>query len=733
MVRKKQADKTELITDILVKMEAALAEVFGYYKLGRHQGAFWGQPYFLLSYCTRLMHSLWLINEDSGRTIFREGACPAGLLTSLDFESLHHMDDASCLLPPDSSQDPLKNEPQWFSSWMQILDGLRYPGSPDSQEFCHQVLISAGCRAFLDGEMQRRNRRTIQRVVKTDLVGRVLLRSMSVLRDAIWAMTHYLATLDSRTYFPEQVRALTCLLSQIRRTIVYETPATGPYVPSNAKGWGLPSLLGRLYFGKTRGVLRVVLRREGGGVICTYSWISGAGPNSRSWTCSLSALKGTYEESLFGTWAYETGECRHDGAGPSGEPASWIIQSAEAGLLGSISRYVEALLRALSANPICSSMVEAVAGIVRNSGTRGKRSALPWTYVKQLDQVLEQLKSVYRAAAVPGEHNSAEQLVKETWPVRHIQARWTYRQRSENLSDEVANRADTHPDDNVSATVGESAVRSPAGAEPADRSQSPLPDEAVASSSPAMQKPAGERVPDDPVSQDGDNRTAECLAEKAQEPSDASQSNVAGEVRPTADGLTAARDAAGCPAASRGPEDLDAKKGSGTADLIADASRPRTLQETTARADAAPEQEPSEMYTPLEASRDVVPIEQPADSAGGAGGHKGRATTVVSEEDDEGQPIDTTDMPDGISRTPVDSPLLRKLLKHHRCRSARIKYTPVSLTKLQRDLAWSRSKVQRAMAELFGCQPFNVYKKKCEDHTILAFLEARRFILPGCR
>lgn len=762
MVRKKQADKTELITDILVKMEAALAEVFAYYKFGRYEGTFWGKPYFLLSHCARLVFSLWLIDEDSGWTIFRGAPCPAALVTRLDFGSLRHVDDARRILQAESSQDPLKNEPRWFNSWMQILDGLTYPGSPDSQESAHQVLIPAGHRAFLDGEMPRRDRRTIKLAVKTEQVGRLLLRSMSVLKDAIWAMTYYLAALDSRTCFPEQVRALTCLLSQIRRTIVCETPATGPYVPSNAKGWAMPPLLSRLYFGKTRGVLKVVLRREGGGVICTYDWTSDSGPNRRSWTCSLSALKGTYEESLFRTWAYETGECRHDGAGPSGERACWMVQSTEAGLLRSISRHAEALFRALGANPICSGMVEAVAGIVGNNDMKGRRSVLPWTCVRQLDQVLEQLKSVYRAAAVADEDNPVEQLIAEMWPVQHMKVRWTHRQLSENPPGEVTSQPGARPDDGVSTTVGESAVPSSADAEPAGGSQSPLPDQAVASSSLLTGEPPGERVSGDPVIQASDNRMAECPAEKAQEQSDSSESNVRGEIQATADCPTAAADAASCDAmptglevqstvlksedepelhsgtaqasappqacgsqpacSARSLEDRDAKTDSGAAELIANGSCQRMVQETPLRADAAAEREAPEAHTQPKAPEEAVPREQPVDAARGDGGHKSRATIVVSKEDDEGQPVCTTDTPSGGFRTTADNPLLRRLLEHHRCRPGKTEQAPVSLIQLQRDLAWSRSKVQCAMADMFGCQPFSVYKKKCTDHTILAFL-----------
>jgi len=70
------------------------------------------------------------------------------------------------------------------------------------------------------------------------------------------------------------------------------------------------------------------------------------------------------------------------------------------------------------------------------------------------------------------------------------------------------------------------------------------------------------------------------------------------------------------------------------------------------------------------------------------------------------------------------SRLARRLLEHHRRADGEAEYTPISSIQLQRDLEWSRSKVQRVMVDLFGRKPFSVYESKCRDHTISTFLEA---------
>ena len=620
MVRIKQANKTNRCADILAQMEAALEEVFAYHKFGRYGSTFLEKPYFLLSYCAHLLFSLWSIDEDSGGAIFQGTRCPEALLAGLDFGSLRHVDGASQVLQPDASAAPLKNKPEWFDFWMKILDGLSSPGILDSQEFAQRVLAPVRDRAFLDGEMSRRDRRGIERFVKENQVGRLLLHSMSILEDAIWAMTSHFARLDSRTHVREQVLALTCSLSQIRRIIVYETPARGPYVPFDAKGWAMPSLLSRLLFGKTQGLLTVLLRREGGSAICTYAWTSDSVEYSRSWTFKTSALKGTYEQCLFRTWSYDTGECLQNGDGSSNDRACWMLQSSEAAHLRTVSQHAETLLSALHGNPVCRGLVEAVTCVVRNNSMKWRPTELPWTYIRQLDQVLGQLKSVCREAAVAEGDHSVEKSIREIWPVPQSTTGGAELHLSEGLQSEIPDKARVPPDENVSTMHDEIAAPSSMDAGPADGSEQPVPCDVAASTRFPMQMPSGDGLLGDPAARVRQGTVEESPAEQMGEQSNLSEDNGRGE-------------------------------------LAAPAGRPT--------------------FEAYDAS-----------------------------------------CPDMRSR------LARRLLEHHRRADGKAEYTPIPSIQLQRDLEWSRSKVQRVMVDLFGRKPFSVYESKCRDHTISTFLEA---------
>ena len=186
-------------------------------------------------------------------------------------------------------------------------------------------------------------------------------------------------------------------------------PAIGPCMLREGKRWAMPLVLCRLWSGRTQGVLTVIPKREGGSVNCTYKLASGSGRRSWSWTIKTSALAGSYEESLFKTWPCD--------ANPWDGKAFWVVQSAEANHLEIISQHVDTLLNTLGKNGLYHGMVEAVAGVARNKHAGWKPAQLQWTYVWQLDQVLEHLKYVVRKATVAGGNNPADRLASRIWPV----------------------------------------------------------------------------------------------------------------------------------------------------------------------------------------------------------------------------------------------------------------------------------------------------------------------------
>jgi hypothetical protein len=129
----------------------------------------------------------------------------------------------------------------------------------------------------------------------------------------------------------------------------------------------------------------------------------------------VASLKGTYEEALFATWSYDTGEHRKHPQQFPGVAAGWTVQYAEAQRLETLARQVDLLLAALQGNPRCNRLVETVRSILRNGSPRWKATVLPWTYVRQLDQLLEKLTSVSREANALGGGDAVERVVAKIW------------------------------------------------------------------------------------------------------------------------------------------------------------------------------------------------------------------------------------------------------------------------------------------------------------------------------
>lgn len=416
MVWTGRAERTQHAAVILVKTGAALDEIFRYYKFERYGSTFPDKPYFLLSHCAHLLFSLWLAEQDSEGGIFRQGPQPAAFTAGLDFASLRYADYNRRTIHGEALEEHLKNEPKWFEFWMKALERLDPPVAASIQEFSRQVLAHAGLRSFLDGRKTHRNHRALNQFLETDEAGRVLLRTIAVLEDMICTIAHSFVDLTPRTCLIEQLTALTCLLGQIRRVIVCETPARGPCVPSGIRGWGMPWPLARIRCAGTQGTLAVVPKRNGGDIVCTYTWTSRAQTCSRTWTVKASALSLPYEQELFGTWSYNTGEHLHDPRRFAEVRACWTVQTTEASRLEETARRVDPLLRTLSANPLCQTLVGSVTDVLRNGSPCWKPVELPWTYLKGLDRLLSRLTFACREARVLGGDDSAEVVIRQVWP-----------------------------------------------------------------------------------------------------------------------------------------------------------------------------------------------------------------------------------------------------------------------------------------------------------------------------
>lgn len=422
MVGAGTAGASRRLAESCVAISSASEGVFLYYKFGRYEGVFSEKPYFLLSHCAHVLFSLWRFEEEEGGPVFLGRPRPTAFLNGLDFGSLRYNDYKRRMLHADSFEEHWRNETQWFEFWIQVLEHWDPSGTAVRQEFSRCILACVTQRDVLERKAMRRTHTAFDRFMKTDATGSVMLRTLSVLDEVMQGIVQGLAGLAPSTSVLERITVVGALLNEIRRMVVYQTPAKGPYTPLGATRWRAPSPLGRMFWGRTQGVLTVVPRREGGDIICTYDPVSQPKNRRRSWTRPVSSLPGTYEQELFATWPHGTGECPDDPGHPSDVTAHWTLQNEEAGRLETICKRIDALLDGLGGNPTCERLIEEIRSVSRNGHAKWKAVDIPWTYICRLDELLGRLRSICRGANVPGGNDKAEKIVTRVCPAPQAEA-----------------------------------------------------------------------------------------------------------------------------------------------------------------------------------------------------------------------------------------------------------------------------------------------------------------------
>jgi len=415
MTATKKAEKVTHVADTMVKTEAALGEMHHYCKFGRYLSVFPQRSYFLFSHCAHLLFSLWLSEQDDPLGIFTPDCGLTPLLSSLDFGSLRYLDYSRRMLYADAYEEHLKNEPQWYKFWINLLQELQRSDAAVCEELSRQFLSCLADPGFLDGKLPKKNERALAGLVQSPGAGRLFLHSTWVLEDMISTGACHIGTLDPAAHGIEQMQSLVCLLSQLRRTLVWEAGVRGPYVLSADRGWSEPSALTRLFFGKAQGLLSVMPREEGGELACT--WNTGSPKaRQRTWVRRVAALPHPYEEVLFKTWPLDGEERSCDGPTP-GE-AQWIVDDLEAGHLESICTHADKVLQGLGGHQAYGGFVEEVSHTLRNGRSQWQSAELPWSYVRRLDQLIERLKFACREAKALGGENPVQKVIRRLWPSR---------------------------------------------------------------------------------------------------------------------------------------------------------------------------------------------------------------------------------------------------------------------------------------------------------------------------
>lgn len=417
MIPTRTVDRETHVSGILMRSETALEHLYHYYKFERHRGVFPEKLYFLLSHCAQLLFSLWLTEDESPVETFGHNALLGNLVSELDFATLRYVDYKRRTLHANAYEEHLKNEPRWFRFW---LDAMQKQGTGNlvgHTEFMKRVLSYTNDPGFLEGRVTKKQKKALLGLMKTDVVAQLLHRSSATLEAMISAIVLQFTTLDQTVHTTEQIASLLCLLRQARRTIINESLAEGPHSWRAKGSWRIPSTLGRFGLSRPWGTLRVVPKRDGGDIVCTYKWKAGSSPRTRSWIRVVSSLPCTYEEELFRTWSYDTGECVESSNSSTGEKAYWLLQNTEVKRLKAIFHHVERVLQVLAVNPGCTGLIADATSILINRQVEWQASRLDWTYIKRMDRLINGLSSAYRDARILGGSNPGQKVIADAWPV----------------------------------------------------------------------------------------------------------------------------------------------------------------------------------------------------------------------------------------------------------------------------------------------------------------------------
>lgn len=690
MISAAEMHKTMYVAEVLSRTEDALEKLHHYYKFGRHSHVLLDELYSWFAHCGHLVFSLRLAGECDPWGGIEEDPHLASLIAELDFTPFYYLDYRRRIFYWNAYQEYLKAEPRWFRLWMRILERSEHSTASDVEDFSRWMLTHVSHEALTGGKVGKKDDVALMKLLRAGPGGRVIVSSIHVLEDMASALVSCVARADPRTHAAAQLQSLACILGQMRRIIVWDGAAEGHYTLRRNPRWGLPSMFATLRFWRAPGLLRITPKGEGGEVTCTYTWNRGSKARHQSWIRSTAAMCREYEDSLFETWSYDTGEYLRT-PGDSAQPkACWVIADAEAKDLESICRPADAILEKLGTHPAYSPLVEDVAKILRaGEGTWGPRN-LAWTHIRDLDQLVCKLECVCQQTQnVDGAH-ADEETVAEPQPVGQRTAQETQVPDASGRGSEDGETSDasiphlTWPrqePESVQRPFGEPSVEErPQGRESADRCSQ-------ANQSTSRHQRPHERP-------------------KRQKAGVQSHQNLAGE--------------------SRTP-DLEQTTVKAKQDSRKRTCRPTVAESTQDQAAGEPGSQRFDNETDHDGEDKTMQGEHASCDSPSLAGSPGSTTVPNS----DGRSLRRRREEAGsagnqaVRRTPPDetNALVKKLMEHHRrSRNGEAEDRPLSTRELQHELHWGPTKVQHAMTDLFGEKPFLRYREKCRNHDIGGFL-----------
>jgi hypothetical protein len=415
-------EETECLTQIVVKMEATLGELYHYCRFGRHRKDLPQKAYLLFSRCGLLLSSLVLAERQAHSGTVENSPTLATLLGTLPPETLCNHGDSSRVLNTNDYETDLTNDPKWFKLWANVLEHLAPTTASDIGHFSGYVLKHLAVSDLSHEQpVKKQQQKALTDLLGSPQAGRLFLHSIRILETIVSGLAGLLAQLDPAIHANEQMQALACLMSQVRRTVVYQSVAVGQYLMPDRIGWEPSRARLRVARGKALGLLTVAATDESEEITCTYTWEPETRKRERSWSRAIAALPCDYEEMLFKTWCYETGDYHRivDLFGQSG--ARWIVGSEEAEQLETICEHVDKLLHRLDTHQECHTASEHLFRVARNNQRRWTPTELPWTFVRNLDKAIDKLRFACREATALGGDNPVAQVLSQLWPPESLE------------------------------------------------------------------------------------------------------------------------------------------------------------------------------------------------------------------------------------------------------------------------------------------------------------------------
>jgi hypothetical protein len=212
----------------------------------------------------------------------------------------------------------------------------------------------------------------------------------------------------------KQVKQIVKLLGDFRNTFIEKTTVKGRCI--------LPGRLVRLFGSIWKGYGNIELRYGGTSISsnapyeCIFRKADGswAGINLND----VITLK-DYEQLLFGCWSYTDGSALDANGSDELCVMNWVINQDSAAVLEKMAHDIEMLIISLSHYSYFEECVKKISDILHSVNSERLSYRIPWTFVKELDEIIEELELSYQNKTVWSELDDTVDMAYQHIPYEY--------------------------------------------------------------------------------------------------------------------------------------------------------------------------------------------------------------------------------------------------------------------------------------------------------------------------